>query len=83
MMQTIGGLMAEVWCLVYLCSMTKPIDVIIRFVALSSIAKVDDFYGAALPKENKIKRGTPPLPVLLNMRDWQDPDRVPNEELRN
>ena len=75
-MQTIGGLMAEIWCLVYLCSMTKPIDVIIRFVALSSIAKVDDFYGAALPKENKIKKSTPPLPVLLNMRDWQDPDQV-------
>jgi len=69
-MQTIGGLAAEIWCLVYLCSMTKPIDVIIRFVALASIAKVDDFYAASLPKENKIKRSTPPMPVRLNKRDW-------------
>ena len=41
--------MSEVWCLVYLCSINQTINVIIRFVALASIAKVDNFYADSLP----------------------------------
>ena len=62
-MQTLGGLMAEIWCLVYLCSINETINVIIRFVALANIAKVDNFYADSLPKENKIKQAVKPLPV--------------------
>ena len=53
-----------------MCSIKKPIDIIIRFVALASIAKVDEFYGAALPRENKIKNKTDDFVILLNKRDW-------------
>ena len=28
----------------------------IKFIALASIASIDNFYGAALPMENKVKR---------------------------
>ena len=71
-MQTIGGLAAEVACIVYLSSLTKAIDVIIKFVALASIAKVDDFYASALPSDgNKIKKKTDPLEITVHKRDWQ------------
>jgi len=45
LMQVTGGLAAEITCIVYLSSLNKAIDVIIRFVALASIAKVDDFFA--------------------------------------
>ena len=61
-MQTTGGLFAEIACILFLGSINKAIDVIIKFVALASIAKVDDFYASALPGDgNKIKKKTTPL----------------------
>ena len=69
-MQIFGGLAAEVTCIIYLSSLNKAIDTIIRFVALASIAKVDDFYALALPKINKIKKPTAPLVVTVHRRDW-------------
>ena len=60
-MQTLGGLFAEFFCILYLCSINSPVDVIIRFVALASIAKVDDFYASALPDGNRIKRKSKPM----------------------
>ena len=57
LMQCLGGLFAEFACIYYLSSIETAIDIIIRFVALASIAKVDDFYAAALPADgNKIKK---------------------------
>jgi hypothetical protein len=37
-------------------TLAAPIDVIIKFIALSSIASIDNFYGNALPGENKVKK---------------------------
>ena len=54
----IGGLAAEFFCIIYLGSIKESIDVIIRYVALANIAKVDDIYFAALPKTMKIKAVT-------------------------
>ena len=57
----------------YLSSIDTAIDIIIKFVALASIAKVDDFYASALPAEAyKIKGATPPLKIRVNRRDWAD-----------
>ena len=70
-MQCIGGLAAEIACIIYLSSITKAIDVIIKFVALASIAKVDDIYASALPADgNKIKKKTTPLSITVHKRDW-------------
>lgn len=70
-MQCLGGLFAEIACILYLSNIDKAIDVIIKFVALASIAKVDDFYAAALPADgNKIKKKTSPLMISYHKRDW-------------
>ena len=72
LMQTTGGLAAEMACILYLSSINKAIDVIIKFVALASIAKVDDFYASALPPEgNKIKKSSKPLLITVHKRDWE------------
>lgn len=72
LMQTTGGLAAEIACILYLSSINKAIDVIIKFVALASIAKVDDFYASALPAEgNKIKKSSKPLTITVHKRDWE------------
>lgn len=72
LMQTLGGLAAEVACIMYLSNINTAIDVIIKFVALASIAKVDDFYASALPADgNKIKKGTKPLVIRIHKRDWE------------
>ena len=56
LMQFLGGLGCELACIVFLSTINKTIDVIIKFIALGSIAKIDDFYAAALPAENKVKK---------------------------
>lgn len=68
----IGGIGAEVGCIFYLSSINTPMDVIIRFIAMGSIAKVDDFYASALPDENRIKGKSKPMTVKLHRRDMQD-----------
>ena len=76
LMQCFGGLFAEIACILFLGSIDKAIDVIIKFVALASIAKVDDFYASALPADgNKIKKGTKPLLITVHKRDWANADR--------
>lgn len=74
LMQVMGGIFAEICCIVYLTSLTSAIDVIIKFVALASIAKVDDFYASALPSDgNKIKKPLKrPMKVVVHKRDWQN-----------
>lgn len=70
-MQIIGGLFAEIACILYLGNINKAIDVIIKFVALASIAKVDDFYASALPADgNKIKKPSKPMIIKVHRRDW-------------
>lgn len=72
LMQCIGGLFAEIACILFLCSINSAIDVIIKFVALASIAKVDDIYASALPADgNKIKKKSSPLVIRLHKRDWE------------
>ena len=68
----LGGIGAEVGCIFYLSSINTPMDVIIRFIALGSIAKVDDFYASALPDENRIKGKSKPMVVKHHRRDIQD-----------
>ena len=48
------GIIVEFFVLVYLTSLQKLMDVIIRFVAMAAICKFDDMYAAAL-FETKMK----------------------------
>jgi hypothetical protein len=56
LLQFLGGTLTEFISIIFISSLAKPIDVIIKFVALGAIAKVDDWYGGALPHENKVKQ---------------------------
>ena len=47
--------MTELCCIIFLASINNAIGVIIRFMALGSIAKVDDFYASAVADMNIIK----------------------------
>ena len=72
LMQIAGGLSAEIACILFLGSIDKAIDVIIKFVALASIANVDNIYASALPADgNKIKKKTNPLKIKVHKRDWE------------
>ena len=72
LLQMIGGIGAEIGCVIYLSSINSPMDVIIRFIAMGSIAKVDDFYASALPDENRIKGKSKPMLVKHHRRDIQN-----------
>ena len=54
-MQLFTGFMTELCCMLFLSSLNNPIDIIIRFIALGSIAKVDNFYADALPSVSSFK----------------------------
>ena len=69
LMQTTGGFAAELFCIFYLSSIDNPVDVIIKFVALASISKVDDFYASALPDGNRIKEPGPDFKIEVHRRD--------------
>ena len=64
-MQCAGGLFAEIFCIIFLCSLTNCIDIIIRFVAFASIGKVDNFYASALSPEYKIKKKWGSMPDIM------------------
>ena len=59
MMQTIGGLLAEIFCIIFMCSLNDPINIIIRFVAFASIGNIDNFYYNALSPDHKLKKRKP------------------------
>ena len=56
MLQFFTGFLTELACIIFLGSINNPIDVIIRFIALGSIAKVDNFYFNALPSTSSFKQ---------------------------
>jgi hypothetical protein len=63
LMQCLGGMGAEIFCIIFLCSLTDPIMILIRFVAFASIGKVDDFYASALSPDHKMKKDSEPLEI--------------------
>jgi hypothetical protein len=79
LMQFIGGLACEFACMFFLSTISKSIDVIIKFIALGSIAKIDDFYASALPEENKVKKnkGRAELKISNHRRKFMANDERP------
>lgn len=74
-MQSMGGLAAEVFCIIFLCSLSDPINIIIRFVAFASIGKVDNFYAAALSPDHKLKKGTEAMQIENHRRELDQKER--------
>ena len=56
LMQFLGGLSAELLCIFYLTNIQSTMDTVIKFMALASIAKVDDFYASALAGDYCLKK---------------------------
>ena len=54
-LQFFTGFITELACIIFLGSLNNPIAVIIRFIALGSIAKIDNFYFGALPSASSFK----------------------------
>ena len=73
LMQTLGGIAAEFFCIIFLCSLEDPIEIIIRFIAFASIAKVDDFYANALPSGNRVKLASNPIVIKIHRATSRKP----------
>lgn len=67
-MQSVGGLLAEIFCILFLCSLNDPINIIIRFVAFASIGKIDNWYFDALSPDHKLKKREPEDFEITNKR---------------
>ena len=67
LMQCLGCMGAEIFCIIFLCSLTDPIMILIRFVAFASIGKVDDFYASALSPDHKMKKDSEDM-MITNRR---------------
>jgi hypothetical protein len=72
LMQCLGGMGAEIFCILFLCSLTDPIMILIRFVAFASIGKVDDFYASALSPDHKMKKDSEDMMITKHRRDTQE-----------
>ena len=59
MLKFITGFVTELACILFLGSLKNPIDVIIRFIALGSISKFDNFAYAAIPDTSSFKQSLP------------------------
>ena len=68
LLQFCTGLGTELVCVGFLSTLNVAMDVIIRYMALSSIARVDDVYAGCLPPDNRIKGKCDPLPVKNHRR---------------
>ena len=72
LMQFSGGLAAEIVCILYLGKFDDPFLIILQFIALASIARVDDIYFGALSSALKITHASKRIEVLVHKRDWED-----------
>ena len=63
LMQSLGGMGSEVFCIIFLCSLTDPITILIRFIAFASIGKIDNWYASALDPNHRLCRESDPLKV--------------------
>ena len=73
LMQSLGGISSEIFCVIFLCSLNDPITILIRFIAFASIGKIDNFYAAALPSEHKLKR--PPAELYIKNHRFENEDK--------
>eukprot|EP00351_Strombidinopsis_sp_SopsisLIS2011_P002173 CAMPEP_0116876924 /NCGR_PEP_ID=MMETSP0463-20121206/8779_1 /TAXON_ID=181622 /ORGANISM="Strombidinopsis sp, Strain SopsisLIS2011" /LENGTH=77 /DNA_ID=CAMNT_0004523841 /DNA_START=1466 /DNA_END=1699 /DNA_ORIENTATION=+ len=55
LMQFSGGFAAEILCILFTSTQTDTLDTIVKFIALGSIANVDNFYANALPATYPLK----------------------------
>ena len=82
-LQALTGLAAEVFCIMFLCSLQDVISIIWRYVAYGFIARVDNVYAATLDPEHKMHGETDPLVVKRRRRDIAKADSDYKRNLPN
>ena len=53
--QSLTGVLAEIGCVAFVATIQDPVQIMIRYMTLASVAKVDDMYAGALDEANRIK----------------------------
>lgn len=71
-MQFGAGISAELFCIVYLTSLNSPVDVIIKYMALSSIGLIDDIVYKSNSPESRILVAGPALCISVRKRHFID-----------
>ena len=72
LMQFTGGIISQTFCMIFLCSINDPINVIVRTMGLGIIADVDGICFRNMPKENRIFLKFDPLKVSVHKRDFNE-----------
>ena len=67
--QVLTGVLCEIACVCYLGTIQNPISVMISYMALGAVARVDDMYAGALDAANRIKGESKPFDVKNHRRD--------------
>ena len=66
--QSMTGVLTEISCVAFLGTIQDPVQIMIRYMTLASVAKVDDIYAGALDEANRIKADSKPLPIKNHRR---------------
>lgn len=67
--QTFTGLATELACICFLGTQKRVMEVIIKYMALSSISRIDDIFAMALTDENRILKQVKPIQIKNNRRN--------------
>ena len=71
LMQFTGGVGAEIVCILHLSRFDGAMDVVINFIALTSISRVDDIvYSALATAKFPFTKPSSQLQILMHKRDW-------------
>ena len=66
-----GGVGAEIVCILHLSRFDDAFSVVIGFIALTSISRVDDIVFSALATARfKFTKPSGQLQILMHKRDW-------------
>jgi hypothetical protein len=53
--QTVACLLTEYFSIIFLGSVANPVEVIVKFLVVANVAKIDNMFYWITPKENKAK----------------------------
>ena len=67
--QAFTGVACEFSCVCFLGTLQAPMTIMMKYMALAMVSKVDDFYSGALDGDNRIKGSSTPLKIRNHRRD--------------
>ena len=67
--QALTGIACEIGVVSFLSTMQDPMPIMMKYMAIAMVSKVDDFYSGALDDANRIKGPSKPLLIKNHRRD--------------